>query len=546
MIAAALLLATPAALPAASSDCDRTCEVFAQGYKELAPGTFRKIRGVDHVPISRAKDPTFHRGVFLQHFKSIFAASRLKLTGPVADPEYLLDATFSKFTEINTNKPYSVLTIALGFNWNSGLCCRWLDEDFSGDMKNPDFQKKRNCVPCHYREPELAVWMSVAEGHEIAAHVARMKGQINASQIDSLLTAYEQIPISGELKDDKPYWCDAPPQRQTVDIGVKKFSAASGAAPSCQCVHYVRIVVRAEKGKIENGTKSSVDDKARIFKVQASRISAGLDQVIKYIPPSGVDMSDTLTVYNSCEIRTEEAVPLSETEKKDKLLEIENQCGWEGTLSMRESMAAGEKGSGLASLMPGMEYDLSSNWTIALKLKREDKDGDVTRYEVEQATLKSFTDTMDATLTKMEREGRRIEAKTDQTAKASGRSLGKGECDLKLVIDSKEGRYSLRGGIDVRGIRVKGRDEMDIKVKPVNKEIGEDPGGTTGIDETIEISGEFPPSEPPCVPEELKGSRDLMDEVTEEFRQFLEDLGGKQSYVQSWELKRKPVRVTQY
>jgi hypothetical protein len=48
------------------------------------------------------------------------------------------------------------------------------------------------------------------------------------------------------------------------------------------------------------------------------------------------------------------------------------------------------------------------------------------------------------------------------------------------------------------------------------------------------------------VPEELKGSRDLMDEVTDEFRKFLEDLGGKQSYVQSWELKRKPVRVTQY
>ncbi len=528
-------------LPAASSDCDRTCEVYAQGYKELAPGTFKKIRGLE-IPESRAKDPTFHRGVFLEHFQSLFAGSRLKLSGPVADPEYILDATFSKFTEINTNKPYSVLTIALGFNWKSQLCIRWICEDFSGDPKNPDFRKDRNCVPLHYREPELASWVSVAEGHDIASHVQSMKGQISASQIHSLLTAYEQIPISASC-DEKPHWCES--KYVKITIRITQMKPASAKLAGVALYHSVRLVVHVAKGKIENGTPLNGDDKARVFVFLASGVASSTLQV-EYRPPEEADRSDTITVYNSCEIRSKDEAPLADTQKKDKLIEIENQCGWEGTLSMKESMAAGEKGSGLASLLPGMEYDLGKNWTIALKMNRKAKDGDVTRYEVEEATLKAFQDTMDATLTKMEHKGRKIESKTDQTAEARGRRLGKGECDLELVINSKDGSYVLRGEIDVQGIRIKGRDEMDIKVKPISEDIDEDAGGTTGIDEEIEISGEFPPSDPPCVPEELKGSRDLMDEVPEEFRKFMEDLGGKQSYVQSWELRRKPVKVTRY
>ncbi len=539
-----VLAASGASLAAASSDCDRTCEVYAQGYKELAPGTFRRMGGLD-IPVSRAKDPTFHRGTFLDHFKSLFAGSRLKLSGPVADPEYILDATFSKFTEINSNQPYSVLTIALGFNWRSAnLCIRWIDEDFSGDPDNPDFRKDRNCVPCHYRQPELACWRSVARGHDIAAHVANMAGQINASRINSLLTAYEQIPVSVEF-DEKPYWCEKSKETEKLTLKLSGLKPAAEKLAGVPLYHSVRIVVRAEQGTIRNGTALSGDDKARVFTLLASSVASQYIDV-EYAPPDKEDRSDTVTAYNSCEVRSEDEVPLSETPKKDKLIEIENECGWEGTLSMKESMAAGEKGSGLASLLPGMEYDLARNWSIALTMKPKKAAGDVTRYEVEKATLKSFKDTLDATLAKMEREGRKIESKSKESAKASGRGLGKGECDLELVIDSKDGTYSLEGEIDVQGIKIQGQDEMDIKVKPINKEIDEEAGGTTGIDEEVGISGEFPPSDPPCVPEELKGSRDLMDEVGDEFRKFLEDLGGKQSYVMSWELKRKPVKVTKF
>lgn len=522
MAAAAVLLAAPAALPAASSACSRSCEVWAYGFKTDTSGMSR---------MSEA-DPSFNTQVFLASFAGTFAGTRLRL-GAADKPEYSITATFHKVKMFAGEGPESHLTVVLSFNAGKA----------GSGTGNYFFDDKQ--FASHYHGQRLVYWSSHAKGHDLSAHVPTISAQVEQTRINELLTNFERVPVKAKPRQETN-WCDIPPTPDGFYSIYYDLEAETKKDIRLQISHKVRVVVRAEKGTIRDGVALAGDDKAKVFDFLASAIGSGDRYEVVYFPPKGEDKSDTITFYNSCEIRDEAIVPLAKTEKKDKLLEIENQCGWEGTLSMKESMAAGEKGSGLAELVPGMEYDLSSNWTIALKLKRKDKGGDVTRYEVEEATLKSFKDMMGATLAKMEREGRRIESKTDQTAEASGRRLGKGECDLELVIDSKEGAYSLRGEIDVRGIRVKGRDEMDIKAKPIDKNVGEDAGGTTGIDEEIEISGKFPPSEPPCVPEELKGSRDLMDEVTGEFREFLEDLGGKQSYVQSWELKRKPIRITQY
>ena len=89
------------------------------------------------------------------------------------------------------------------------------------------------------------------------------------------------------------------------------------------------------------------------------------------------------------------------------------------------------------------------------------------------------------------------------------------------------------------GIEIKGTDEVDIKVKPIDKEIDEEAEGTTGIDEEIEISGTFTAANPGKLPEELKGTRDLLKDVPEEFREFMEDLGGAQTILINWNLYRK-------
>jgi hypothetical protein len=476
--------------------------------------------------------PSFNRRSFLADFAGVFAGTRLQL-GAADKPEYSLTATFHKVKMFGDEKPMSHLTVVLSFNGGkkgSGM------GHFFWDDKN---------FESHFHHQRLIYWSSHVEGHDPAAHVPLIAAQVAESGLNELLTNFERVPIKA-IPRQETNWCDIPPTPEGFYSIYYDLEAVTKKDIRLQIVHKVRVIVRAEKGTIRDGVALAGDDKSKVFDFLAANIGSGDRYEIVYFPPKDEDKSDTITVYNSCEIRDKAVVPLAETEKKDKMLEIESQCGWEGTLSMNESLAAGVMGSGLAELVPGMEYDLAKNWTIGLKLKRKSGSKEVTRYEVEEARLTAFKDSMDATLAKMEREGRRIESRAKESAEAKGRALGKPECDLELFIDAKAGTYSLEGKIDVQDIRIRGRDEMDIKVKPVDKEIDEQADGTTGIDEDVGIEGEFPTSDPACVPEELKGKKDLMDEVAPEFREFMEALGGKQSYVMSWNLKRKAVRVTTF
>lgn len=517
-----LLAATAGTAEAASSDCARKCEIWAYGLKTDTSGM--SSRSIN--------DPSFNSKVFLKHFGSLFSGTRLQLNAK-DKPEYSLTATFHRVRVYGENPLESHLTVVLAFNGGE-----------NGSGTGHFFWDDKN-FESHFHHQRLIYWSSHAKGHDIVAHVPLIAAEVAKSNLNELLTNFERVPIKATPRQETN-WCDIPPTPDGFYSIYYDLDAVTKKDIRLQIVHKVRVIVRAEKGTIRDGVAMAGDDKSKVFDLLAANIGSGDRYEIVYFPPKDEDKSDTITVYNSCEIRGVAVVPLADTKKKDKMLEIENQCGWEGTLSMKESLAAGEKESGLAALVPGMEYDLAKNWTIGLKFKRKSKSKDVTRYEIEEARLMAFKDSMDATLIKMEREGRRIESKAKETAEAKGRRLGKGECDLQLVIDGKTGAYSLEGEIDVKGIKIRGRDEMDIKVKPVDKEIDEEAGGTTGIDEEIGIEGEFPPSDPPCVPEELKGNKNLMDEVPAEFREFMEDLGGKQSYVLSWSLKRKAVRVTTY
>ena len=202
-------------------------------------------------------------------------------------------------------------------------------------------------------------------------------------------------------------------------------------------------------------------------------------------------------------------------------------------------MEAGEDQSLLAALTPGGEYNISKNWIIGLSFKPVNKTSKLLNFKVARATLMSFSDEYAQTMFRMEREGRRIEGRARETAEANGRSLSAAECDLRLIIDTVSGKYWVKGEIHVEGIEIKGTDEVDIKVKPINTEIDEEAEGTTGIDEEIEISGTFTTVRPGDLPEELMGTKDLFKDVPEEFREFLEDLGGAQTMLVSWNLRRR-------
>jgi hypothetical protein len=243
-----------------------------------------------------------------------------------------------------------------------------------------------------------------------------------------------------------------------------------------------------------------------------------------------------------CDKEEEVQGPLEEPDKsyeleKNLVLDCDDK-GFSGTISMYETMGAGEDQSLLAALTPGGEYNISKNWIIGLSFKPVDKTSKLLNFKVARATLMSFSDEYAQTMFRMEREGRRIEGRARETAEASGRPLSASECNLRLIIDTLSGKYWLKGEINVEGIEIKGTDEMDIKVKPINKEIDEEAEGTTGIDEEIEISGTFTTVRPGDLPEELNGTKDLLKDVPEEFREFMEDLGGAQTQLLNWNLRR--------
>ena len=244
-----------------------------------------------------------------------------------------------------------------------------------------------------------------------------------------------------------------------------------------------------------------------------------------------------------CDKEEEVQGPLEEPDKsfeleKNLVLDCEDK-GFSGTISMYETMGAGEDQSLLAALTPGGEYNISKNWIIDLSFIPVEMNSKLLNYKIERATLMSFSDEYAQTMFRMEREGRRIEGRARESAEANGRSLSAAECDLRLIIDTVSGKYWLKGEINVGGIEIKGTDEVDIKVKPINKEIDEEAEGTTGIDEEIEITGTFTTVNPGDLPEDMKGTKDLFKDLPEEFREFMEDLGGAQTILMSWDLKRR-------
>lgn len=520
----------PATLSAADSDCPRKVEVMAYGYKDAPPGTYGKLGKLTYQK-RWIDDNSFNRVVFLKEFQGLFRSNRLRLN-IMNKPEYSLTATFSKTTDLEKGQPMSCLTIVLAFNGGKGcydgLSFSWIDERF----------------PCAYHFQKLLTWSTQAPGHDPAAHVSLMSAKINISQIENTLTSLEQIPVGAEFRKT-PEWCNEPGlQAQSggkLEIIVEKFKTSQ--PPMQGAAHQVRIIATAQKGTITNGQFIAEDPKAKVFTIYPSEVSTSAFVQIYYTPPDGEDNSDILTIYNSCDVYYTTEVPLNQTTKGSMLLEVENQCGWEGTISKRETMEAGEKESILAAITPGGEYDISKNWKIQLKLKRTGDRLNSVLFEIDQARLVNFEDELDATLTRMEREGRVIESKTKQTASADSRTLSASECEISLMIDKEKGIYWIRGGIDVQGIPIRGTDEMDIKVKPIDANIDENAEGTTVIDEEIEVSGTFKPEGPEKIPTELKGNKDLLKDVPPEFREFLEDLGGKQSNIFRWDLKRKPAIV---
>jgi hypothetical protein len=136
---------------------------------------------------------------------------------------------------------------------------------------------------------------------------AVMKG---VRPIEALLEDFERRPTHARL--DLLHKATELGAGQEWELELLDLRDAQGRKPR----PFNRVVVKAEQGDILNGAACEDDPRAKAFVV-----GEGGPEIRYKAPDKKAVTRDTVTVYSSCEIRPENAWPLSRTRKGDKIAE---------------------------------------------------------------------------------------------------------------------------------------------------------------------------------------------------------------------------------
>ena len=160
-------------------------------------------------------------------------------------------------------------------------------------------------------EPREIVGTWTTSGYEDACRDRMFKNDDavvkRLKPIENLLWDFERTPVKCKMDWRGVTELGA---GQVWNVPLSEFTDRQGR----QSKSFNRYVVKAEKGEIRNGTACADDPKAKAFPV-----GTGFSE-IKYKAPEEKGVAqDTITVYNSCEIRSESKWPMSKTPKRDKI-----------------------------------------------------------------------------------------------------------------------------------------------------------------------------------------------------------------------------------
>jgi hypothetical protein len=287
-------------------------------------------------------DPTFTIGTFLNTFGNFFSSSRLVLK-PSTQPEYSLTVTFVQVKGRMGSSDRSFMGIVLGFIGGEIQEYESITS-FSGKIDERLF----------YSGAVLLEVITEANGFDPASHIPLVQAELSKQKsIDDIIVAYEQIPISATVDDDP--WCGYDPSNPNpYPIDFKEFKTALPPNWDVANTHPVRLIAKAEKGLIENGDFIKEDHMAKVFTLGKANFIT-----LNYRPPDGPDQSDTITLYNSCEIRYVQIVPLNETKKNTKIAEMKVNCKerWNVELTFTKTMSGKEQlGEGGRTRQVGGSY----------------------------------------------------------------------------------------------------------------------------------------------------------------------------------------------
>jgi hypothetical protein len=230
--------------------------------------------------------------------------------------------------------------------------------------------------------------------------------------------------------------------------------------------------------------------------------------------------------------------PLEEPDKNEeyeKNLLIEP-FSFEGTIEYRWAAKSAKGESLMTTILPGGEYEGTENWRLWVKLKKDRGNENVEVFALSSARLELFEEKLDATVMDMRKEDRSIKVDMKDSATARFRTLSPKECGLELAVNLKKNTYVLSGSLNVKGIPRKSQSSMDMVRAPVDHREKDSDSGTTDIRQSIEFAGSLAAD----APENVRGTKDLMQDLTPDAKKFLESMGGKQTSVIRWDLvKRK-------
>jgi hypothetical protein len=171
--------------------------------------------------------------------------------------------------------------------------------------------KSRETIELYFNgNPEELVKTLTSESslNDLSSHTYRMWKNKDAvinqiKPIDAFLKDYERMPVSAQIKPAK----NEVNAGETIDVTVENLNDDKGRSPQ----PFQRVLVKAEHGKILGGTQAG---KYKVFKATDSSIK------FQYQAPDSCDKatSDTITIYNSCDI-ADKVQPLASTTPKKQI-----------------------------------------------------------------------------------------------------------------------------------------------------------------------------------------------------------------------------------
>jgi hypothetical protein len=341
--------------------------------------------------------------------------------------------------------------------------------------------------------------------------------------IDQIIRSFEQIIVRAEA--DHNLECEIQPRKKYV---IDLMNSETGYPRRDNYGPELRILAHADRGKITNGVALEDDENYKVLNIRSP-----LEVRFDYEPPEGEDKSDTIIIYNSCDILHEDVLPLSHTKKNIEIARVEMRCVWEGTIASSGKISSQGDESLVTALAPESKYQTITNWKLDVEFKLDRGNERIKVYELKAARF-DFLDEFEFEQVMQSEAGKMLMTGKDQ-AKARGRNLSPSECNLEIILDLKKKTYKIEGILHVQNISVTGEGQFKIDWGPIQHDQKDTEEETTEYREEILIVGRFSEDSP----EKLEGSLDEMKEIPPDFVEFMEAMAGNITGKIRWKLEWK-------